>query len=134
MLRRPTDETDPKDWFLFASDRLQGADRLWAADGLTMAGIELLQEAAERYLKGYLIAKGWRLERTHDLKKLMDEAARFELQFKRFDRFAVELAADFFAQHYPGGDLTDVGRNYEGLRQQAGEMVALIRQGLPAYF
>jgi hypothetical protein len=27
MLRRPTDETDPKDWFLFASDRLQGADR-----------------------------------------------------------------------------------------------------------
>jgi len=27
MLRRPTDETDPKDWFLFAAGRLQGADQ-----------------------------------------------------------------------------------------------------------
>lgn len=99
-----------------------------------MTGIELLQEAVERYLKGYLIAKGWRLERTHDLSRLTDEAAHYEPQFRRFNKFAVELGADFFAQHYPGGDLTDVGRNYESLRQEAGELVALIRQGLPQYF
>src|SRR5438067_2792687 len=117
MLSRPTDETAPNDWFLFAADRWKGADRVWQVEGLTMAGIELLREAVERYLKGYLIAKGWRLERTHDLKKLMDEATRFDPKFRIFSKFAIELAADFFAQHYPGGDLTNVGKNYEKLRQ-----------------
>jgi|SRR5882672_7056536 len=134
MLGGPTDETNPNDWFLFASDRLKSADRLWQAEGLTMSGIELLQEAVERYLKGYLIANGWRLERTHDLKSLMDDATRFESQFKGFGNFAIELAEDFFAQHYPGGDLTDVGKNYENLRQKAGDMVQLIQQKLPQYF
>jgi hypothetical protein len=41
MLRKATDETDPGDWFLFTDERLKGADCLWAADGLTMTGIEL---------------------------------------------------------------------------------------------
>jgi HEPN domain-containing protein len=134
MLHRPTDETDPKDWFLFAADRLKSADRLWKADGLTMTGIETLQEAVERYLKGYLVAKGWRLEKIHALTKLLEEAIRFDQQFARFRNFATELSADFFAQHYPGGDLTDVGSNYAEFRKQADELVALIKRTLPKYF
>src|SRR6266852_962735 len=127
MLRRQTDETDPKDWFLFAADRLKSADRLWEMEGLTMTGIESLQEGVDRYLKGYLIAKGWRLEKIHDLMELTNQAAKFDPQFKQFAKFAAELTADFFAQHYPGGDLTGVGKDYEMLRKHAGDVVALIQ-------
>ena len=134
MLNRPTKETSPQDWFLFAEDRLKSADSLWKNDGLTMTGIETLQEAVERYLKGYLIARGWSLERTHDLETLVTEAESFDPQFGQFHDFAIALTADFFAQHYPGGDMTSVGVDYEESRKQTGNLVALIQQSLPHYF
>ena len=59
MLRKQTDETNPGDWFAFAVERLRGADVLWREEGVTGLGIEALQEAVERYLKGCLIAHGW---------------------------------------------------------------------------
>ena len=133
-MRRPTDETDPADWFAFAAERLKSADLLWRHEGLTPSGIECLQEATERYLKGYLIAKGWRLVKTHDLKLLVEEAQKYDSRFPQFGRLAADLTADFFAQHYPGGDLTHVGENYETLRAQTGELVALIRESLPNHF
>ena len=134
MLRRQTDEKDPRDWFWFAEERLKGADLLWQHAGLSPLGIESLQEAVERYLRGFLIAKGWRLKRIHDLTKLVEEAIAYEPRFSAFLDLADELTKDFFAQHYPGGDLTDVGENYEHLRQQTGVLVVLIKELLPQPF
>ena len=50
------------------------------------------------------MANNWPLERIHDLNR---------------------------QQHYPGGDLTEVGSDYELLRQQAGEMIVLILASVP---
>ena len=129
-----SNEKDPSDWFYSAGDRLRAADSLWRHEGLTHSGIELLQEAAERYLKGYLIAKGWKLNRTHDLQKLLQEARRFDPGFGAFDAMTKELTEDFFSQHYPGGDWSDIGINYETMRAQCGEMLELIEQSLPQFF
>lgn len=79
-----TSESNPHDWFLLAADRLRVADSTRQHEGITYAGVELLQEAAERYLKGYLVSKGWRLERTHDLRKLIEEACQFDPTFRKF--------------------------------------------------
>ena len=133
MLRKQTSESDPTDWFAFAAERLKGADILWREEGITGLGIEALQEAVERYLKGFLVAKGWTLVKTHDLERLIREAAMHNDAFIRFVPLANELTEDFFAQHYPGGDTTDTGSNYEALRQQAGELVSLIKSLLPQY-
>jgi len=134
MLRKQSSETDPADWFHTAADRLRSADCLWDADGLTLSGLELLQQAIERYLKGYLIAKGWSLAKTHDLGKLLKEACQHDPTFGQFKKLSVELTRDYFAQHYPGGDWTDIGENYESLRQQAGELVEPIKQSVPWHF
>ena len=134
MLRKQSDENNPADWFYLASDRLKAADLLWREEGLTAAGIELLQEAVERYLKGYLIAKGWRLLKTHDLDTLFHEATSFDNRFAAFADLASELTRDFYSQHYPGGDWTDIGHDYASLRQQAGQAVELIRVSLPQFF
>ena len=107
---------------------------LWKNEGLTAAGIELLQEAVERYLKGYLIAKGWTLIKTHDLERLMKEALKFQNDFAKFVPFAIELTEDFFAQHYPGADTSNVGSNYAKLRTQAADIVELIQKDLPQFF
>src|SRR5579859_1077823 len=130
---RLSDENDPADWFYSAEDRLRAADSLWRNEGLTHSGIELLQEAAERYLKGYLIAKGWRLARTHDLRMLLQEAEARDKSFSRFESMSKELTEDFFAQHYPGGDWSQVGANYAQLRLQVGELVETIAASLPQF-
>ena len=134
MLRKQSSDSNPGDWFYSAGDRLKIADLAWASEGLTQSGIELLQESVERYLKGYLVAKDWTLKKTHDLDVLLIEATRYDSRFDRFRDLADELTEDFFAQHYPGGDWTDLGKNYESLRRQAGELIELIRQNLPGHF
>ena len=101
---------------------------------MTASSVEVLQEAVERYVKGYLIAKGWKLKRVHDLKVLVRDAAAFAPDFASFLDFAERLTAEFFEQHYPGGDLTHVGEDYAGMRDEAGRLVGLIQRLLPEHF
>jgi hypothetical protein len=74
------------------------------------------------------------LRKTHDLDVLLIDAIGIDSRFNQFQGLADELTRDFFAQHYPGGDWTDLGRNYESLRQQTGELIGLIKQNLPQFF
>jgi mRNA interferase MazF len=79
-----TSEDNPQDWFLLAADRLSIADLARRHKGVTFAGVELLQEAVERYLKGYLVAQGWELGRTHDLAKLIEAATHYDDRFSGY--------------------------------------------------
>jgi HEPN domain-containing protein len=123
-----TDETNPHDWLILARERLTSADALFQSLGATLSGIELLQEAIERFLKGFLISKGWKLQKIHNLSTLLDQAVSFDEQFKTHADFCENLTVQFWAQHYPGDDLSEVGLDYEILRKQAGQLVALIER------
>lgn len=85
-----TDPSNPGAWFLLAKDRLEKADALFVQFGASWSGVELLQEAAERYLKGFLVARGWKTVKTHDLNRLlalaceMDDTFRFMQHPARF--------------------------------------------------
>ena len=129
-----TDETSPVDWFLLAAERLRAADALAGVEGAIYSRIELLQEGIERYLKGYLISQGWPLKRIHNLFALLDEAIAFDARFDLFSDLCENLTTQFWAQHYPGGDLENVGDDYEQLRPQAGELIRLIQSLVPEHF
>jgi HEPN domain-containing protein len=73
-----TSDANPAHWFYFAIERLKAADTIWESEGLSPSGLELLPEAVERLLKGYLISQGWQLVRTHDLLDLVKAAEFFE--------------------------------------------------------
>jgi len=121
-----TSESSPQDWFLLAKERLESADALIGSRGVCYSAVELLQESVERYLKGYLISRGWKLERIHDLNRLLDFCIDHNASFSRFIPLAQSLTEQFWAQHYPGDDLSDVGLDYTELREQAGHLIALI--------
>ena len=121
-----TREDNPDDWFMLANERLRGTDALFKSEGVTLLGIEALHEAVERFLKGFLVARGHKLQRTHNLSALLDQAILHNTAFKRFADLADGLTDQFWAQHYPGGDLTGVGTDYPLLRSQAEELIALI--------
>ena len=126
-----TKEDNPYDWFFLGADRLKGAQALFKAEGVTYLGIEALHEAVERYLKGYLVSKGETLERTHDLSRLLEQVLPFHPDFERFTQLTDALTQQFWAQHYPGGDLSDVGSDYPVLSKQAEELIDLIVNLIP---
>ena len=121
-----TDENNPSDWLRSAKIRLHSTDRLHQIEGATESVIELLQEASERFLKAYLLSQGWKLRKIHDLGALVAEAVDLDPRFTAFEDFADSLTDQFWAQHYPGGDLDEVGHDYPALRQSMGEMAQLI--------
>ena len=125
-----TSEDNPADWLLLAKERLESADALFAARGACYSAVELLQESVERYLKGFLVSRGWQLERIHDLNRLLDLATAHHADFCRFQQLAQSLTEQFWEQHYPGGDLDEVGQDYPELRHALGELVALIEAAI----
>ena len=94
-----TDENNPEDWLKSARSRLASADRLFAEEGASEAAIELLQESTERFLKAYLIARGWQLRKVHDLGSLLVEAEKHDSLLGAFADFADELTDQFWAMH-----------------------------------
>lgn len=125
-----TNEDNPRDWLRSARSRLSSADALFPIEGATESVIELLQEAAERYLKAYLIHCGWKLLRIHDLGALVAEAVKHDPKFSTFEEFADNLTDQFWAQHYPGGDISEIGHDYPELRREFGDMVQIIERAL----
>lgn len=121
-----TDPASPQDWFLMANDRLEKADAIFERFGPSWSGVELLHEAAERYLKGYLVAKGWELVKTHDLNRLLAEACRCDERFGEFAPACQSLTEQFWEQHYPGGELDEVGDGYPEIRASLGKMFLMI--------
>lgn len=122
-----TSESNPSDWYFLAEERLKSADALFSVRGASYSTVELLQEAVERYLKGYLVSKSWKLEHIHDLNRLLDLAATHDASFSKFAPLAQSLTEQFWAQHYPGDDLEDVGSDYNELRKQAEKLIQLIK-------
>jgi HEPN domain-containing protein len=113
-----TSEANPDDWIFLARERLRAADALWSQEGTTLSGVELLQEGVERLLKAFLISQGWSLRKVHDLAYLMEECIARDPSFAEFRDLAEQLTEQFWAQHYPGGDLTDVGSGYASMRAE----------------
>lgn len=125
-----TNPNNPADWLLLARDRLEKADALFERFGASWTGIELLHEAAERFLKAYLIHHRWELVKTHDLSRLLAEACGFDPRYEIFAEATLSLTEQFWEQHYPGGDLDEVGKDYSILRESVGEMIAIIESAL----
>ncbi len=90
----------PQDWFDKADKDLRRVDALLAIDDVEGAGFHL-QQAAEKYLKGYLLGQGCELKRTHDLEDLLNAAVSYDEKFEAF-RDACRFTTEFYVeQRYP---------------------------------
>ncbi len=95
-----TFEDNPQDWYMLAFERLKAADAVFDSFGnATFSVVELLHEAVERFLKGFLIAHGWELKRTHNLVDLISDIQVFDARFATLKPMAESLTEQFFAQH-----------------------------------
>lgn len=90
-----------------------------------VAGV-LLQQALEKYLKGYLIVQGWKLLKTHDLKHLLDEAITHDKRFERFYDLSDILTNYYFEEKYPFGKTEITLKEITSKLKESKEIIEII--------
>lgn len=91
----------PIDWFSKADADLNTVEILLAQSGDTEIAATHIQQAIEKYLKGYLLAKGWKLKKTHDLPELLDEAVKYYPGLEKIRSLCEETTVFYFEARYP---------------------------------
>jgi len=78
-----------------------GAEGAGAKLRRTSDGRVYLQQAAEKYLKGYLLSRGWSLKRTHDLEVLLNEAMNHDGRFQAYLNACIMVREFYVEERYP---------------------------------
>ena len=65
-----------------------------------------IHQAVEKYLKGFLIYKGWELKKIHDSELLITEALSFDDELQKYLDPGRELTAFYYEERYPPGPIT----------------------------
>ena len=94
------DPLDPQSWFVVASEDLAVAKICFASQHLSHTLIHR-QQAVEKALKGYLISHNWKLSRTHEIGKLIEEARLHGVDVTWFTDMGKTLSFQYFGSRYP---------------------------------
>ena len=123
------DSLYPEDWKAAAAKDLERVSRNLREDDLEAAAF-FLQQALEKYLKAFLLGKGWKLERTHMLPALLDEAAKHIPALEAFRDLCERLADYYLTERYPR--LVSLGLETEDLEKDLREANLFIQAMFPS--
>ena len=91
------------DWLRYAEGDLRVAEGNLESESPSFHTICFLcQGSAEKFLKAYLISKGWELEKTHDVLKLLDYCLAYDSSFKELVSSGEIVNEYIVAGRYPG--------------------------------
>ncbi len=93
----------PADWFAQGDMDIQAAGILLAQDGPLPVVAFHVQQAVEKYLKGFLISTGWPLRRIHDVEILVQEAIALDADFTSFLAPCQRITEYYIETRYPLG-------------------------------
>lgn len=100
----------PKDWLRIGAKELKRAENLLGLNDFDGAGFNI-QQAVEKYLKGFLLSKGWKLRRVHDLETLLNDVLDHDPSFEEFRQECLKITDYYFEERYPStvmSELTEV--------------------------
>ena len=115
----------PKDWTEKAKTDLHRVRVLLADDDTEGAGFHL-QQAIEKYLKGYLLSKGWKLKYVHDLVKLLNYAKDYDPSFEDFRTLCEQVTEYYIPGRYPLVEKAPAISEIEQALTKTGELVKKI--------
>lgn len=106
------------EWIEIAKKDLKGAKILYEYEGDYGLVLFHLQQAVEKYLKGYLILKTGLLQEGHSLIKLCKKASSYNNGFRRFVKDCAFLNGYYIETRYPAEDplIADEEDVKEGLK------------------
>jgi len=90
----------PDNWKNVARKDWHRVDVLLADDDAEGAAF-FLQQSLEKYLKAFLLEKGWKLKKIHELDTLLDYAVDFKPELENFRELCERIAGYYFTERYP---------------------------------
>jgi len=87
------------------------------------AGV-FLQQAVEKFLKAFLLSKGWELERVHDLEALLNVALAYDPSLEQFRSVCQKVTGFYFVERYPF--VTETGLTEDDIRSSLRQVRKLI--------
>lgn len=94
------------------------------SDASRVVALAQVQQAVEKALKGFLIARGWDLEKTHDLSYLLGEAREHEESLEAFTDLCAVATEAYLEHRYPGTATADLGGvDLEGHIERSGQLL-----------
>jgi len=99
-----TNREDAAEWLRLADLDLRAGEKALAGDDpLPGDACFHAQQAAEKFLKAFLVSQGTHPRRTHDLELLLEECAEFEPDFRSLAAVAETLTPFAIETRYPVG-------------------------------
>lgn len=95
-----TDSTYPADWLEAARRDWRRVHMVLSAGDAELAAF-LLQQCLEKYLKAYLLERGWQLRRTHLLPNLLDEVAPLDPSLEAHRALCERVSGYLLVGRYP---------------------------------
>lgn len=92
-----------KEWFAKGNKDIKNAEFLFKGRRDLETVAFHIQQAAEKYLKGFLIAQGKELAMIHDLVTLLRQAIEVDSEFIQFKAIVKEVTNFYFESRYPMG-------------------------------
>ena len=114
------------EWFDRGKHDVKAAKILFEEGEYTDSLSSLIQQAVEKYLKGFLIFNGWNLRKIHDIEELITEASGYLPSLKKYLDFARKLTAYYMEDRYPPGPVTNYSE--EEIKQSINEAERLIEK------
>ena len=96
----PQESEFPEYWIRIAEQDYDRMTLLFDNDDPVGAGY-YIQQATEKFFKAYLIRQGWRLRRTHDLGRLLDDAVRYDATLEQYRAVCALVSMYHFTGRYP---------------------------------
>ncbi len=96
----PEESLYPLDWLHIVERDFSRVERLLDIDDAQAAGF-VLQQATEKFLKAYLLSRGWRLRRIHDLDVLLNAAIKYDESFDAFRESCQTITTFYIIDRYP---------------------------------
>ena len=126
----PKESRYPNDWLALGEKDLLRVTRSLRDKDPELAAF-CLQQAVEKFLKAYLLSKGWKLRRIHDLEALLDDAVEYDPSLDQFRNSCQKITNYYVVERYPlavEAELTadEVRTSLEA----AGELIEKLRRGI----
>jgi HEPN domain-containing protein len=123
-------DSQSTDWFKHGDNDLKSALLLFKGDGPTGNIAFSLQQSIEKYIKGYLLLKGWKLQKIHDLETLLSEAIKCNHSLETYLDFARIVSAIYVESRYPMGPPKEyTNKQISEWLKQTEELIAEIKKG-----
>lgn len=124
----PADDAAVGEWLRYARRDLQAATVLVEAEDVdTVVAVAQLQQAIEKALKAFLLARGWELVKTHDLGYLQAEAVEHEGELEAYEEVCEIATKAYLEERYPGAGRSEIPRAMaRELLEQGTELIDLL--------